>query len=247
MRMKIWPYADFWNRLLWHRHRAKAVIFAALVLALPHGNLGAQSDALPANPQESLRELADRGDASAQAELGLNYYLGQGVTQDFSVAERWLRLAAEQGDATAQFNLGSMCYQGHGKPRDYAGAFYWFRSAAEQGNVDAQYILADMYLNGQGTQKSNVMAAQLFRKAAEQGDSAAQFKLGVMYNRGRGVPKDHVEAYKWFNIAAASGNAKATEYRDMVGENMTLSQIAEAKRLSQDFVAHSRQPSGESH
>ena len=242
MRMRIWLNTDVWGRLLRPRHRAKAAIFTALILALLHGNLGAQSDALPANPQESLRAMADRGDASAQSELGLNYYLGQGVTQDFSEAERWLRLAAEQGDATAQFNLGCLYYQGHGKPRDYAGAFFWYRSAAEQGNVDAQYILADMYLNGQGTQKSNVKATQFFRMAAEQGDSAAQFKLGALYSLGQGLPKDYVKAYKWYTIAAASGLAKAAEFRDKVGENMTPSQIAEAQRLSQDFVAHPKQP-----
>jgi hypothetical protein len=35
----------------------------------------------------------------------------------------------------------------------------------------------------------------------------------------------------WFDLAAGRGNAKARKYRDRVAENMTASQIAEAKRL----------------
>src|ERR1035438_5254339 len=41
----------------------------------------------------------------AQVHLGLMYYQGQGVPQDYKEAMRWYRLAADQGDADAQFNL----------------------------------------------------------------------------------------------------------------------------------------------
>ena len=57
---------------------------------------------------EELRARAEQGDADAQANLGLMYYNGEGVPQDYAEAVRWFRLAAEQGDADAQYNLGVM-------------------------------------------------------------------------------------------------------------------------------------------
>ena len=54
-----------------------------------------------------LRVLAERGDADAQAELGVRYGGARGVAHDDREAVRWYRRAAEQGHATAQFSLGS--------------------------------------------------------------------------------------------------------------------------------------------
>ena len=57
---------------------------------------------------DALRARADRGDAGAQADLGLMYVSGRGVLQDFAEAVRWYRLATEQGNVGAQGSLGLM-------------------------------------------------------------------------------------------------------------------------------------------
>src|SRR5271163_410553 len=44
-----------------------------------------------------IRPLADQGDADAQNILGLMYYSGQGVPQDYVIAHMWLSLAAAGG------------------------------------------------------------------------------------------------------------------------------------------------------
>jgi len=49
-----------------------------------------------------LRPLAEQGDAVAQNYLGVMYYNGQGVPQNYAEAVRLYRLAAEQGIADAQ-------------------------------------------------------------------------------------------------------------------------------------------------
>ncbi|MCH8098520.1 MAG: sel1 repeat family protein [Proteobacteria bacterium] len=41
------------------------------------------------------RPLAEQGDAEAQFNLGLMYYKGRGVPQDYAEAVKWYRLAAE--------------------------------------------------------------------------------------------------------------------------------------------------------
>jgi tetratricopeptide (TPR) repeat protein len=51
-------------------------------------------------------KAAEQGDAAAQFNLGLMYYFGEGVQQDYAEAEKWYRKAAEQGDASAEYNLG---------------------------------------------------------------------------------------------------------------------------------------------
>jgi uncharacterized protein len=75
---------------------------------------------------------AAQGVALAQNNLGLMYYNGQGVPQDYGEAAKWYHLAAEQGHATAQSNLASMYYSGEGVPQDYVQAYMWVSLAASR-------------------------------------------------------------------------------------------------------------------
>ena len=79
------------------------------------------------------QRLANRGNAIAQAKLGICFYNGYGVTQDYAKAVYWFAKAAEQGLAAAQDDLGTCYYRGDGAAQDYAKAFYWFTKAVEQG------------------------------------------------------------------------------------------------------------------
>jgi TPR repeat protein len=45
---------------------------------------------------EQTKKAAEQGDAEAQNNLGLMYYEGEGVSQDYMEAAKWYRLAAEQ-------------------------------------------------------------------------------------------------------------------------------------------------------
>jgi uncharacterized protein len=80
-------------------------------------------------------------------------------------------------------------------------------------------------------------AVKWYRKAAEQGYANAQFNLGLMYLNGEGVPEDNVFAYMWFNLAAAQGDEDAKKGKGMISENMTKEQIAEAQKLSREWLA----------
>ena len=87
------------------------------------------------------REAAEQGDASAQLALGLMYYQGTGVSQDYAQAIAWIRKAAEQGNLEAQTTLGMLYELGEGITHDYVQAAAWFRKAAEQGHASAQLSL----------------------------------------------------------------------------------------------------------
>jgi ATP-dependent protease ClpP protease subunit len=81
------------------------------------------------------RKAADRGNAFAQASLGLMYRNGSGVPQDFDEAIKWYRKAADQGLAPAQVSLGAIYETGQGGLRDYDEAIKWYYLAAKQGNA----------------------------------------------------------------------------------------------------------------
>jgi uncharacterized protein len=122
---------------------------------------------------EKLKPLAEQGDALAQYNLGLMYYIGLGVTLDLKEAVKWYRLAAEQGHARAQDILGMMYDRGQGVPQDYKEAVKWYRLAAEQGIGSSQHNLGLMYTKGRGVPQDYVSAHMWFNIAGSNGDKGA--------------------------------------------------------------------------
>ena len=126
-----------------------------------------------------LRVKAEAGDAEAQYKLGLRYYHGHGVPEDYAQAVSWYRKAAQQGYALAQYNLGVMYANGRGVPEDDAQAVSWYRKAAQQGDASAQANLGNMYYRGEGVRKSLVDAYMWVNLAAAQGNKLAQPKNAI--------------------------------------------------------------------
>ena len=151
--------------------------------------------------------LAEQGNVDGQRNLGVLYYLGQGVPQDYKEAEKWWELAAEQGDGFAQYSLGLMHFKEAEK---------WMRLSAEQGNADAQFTLGLMHLGelGEtedypGETEDHKEAEKWIKLSAEQKNADAQCLLGDMYLEGMGVTEDYAEAIKWWKLAAEQGHERA--------------------------------------
>lgn len=70
-----------------------------------------------------MKAMAEKGDQQAQSLLGLNYYMGTGVLQDYGEAHRWLRLAGNQGDVSAMVALANMYATGVGCLRNIEIAY----------------------------------------------------------------------------------------------------------------------------
>jgi len=61
-----------------------------------------------------------------------------------------------------------------------------------------------------------------------------------MYAAGRGVPEDIVLAHMFYNLAEAQGQENAQVNKGVIEQRMTREQIAEAQRLSREWLeAHS--------
>ena len=114
-------------------------------------------------------QLAEQGDAYGQATLGVMYFSGQGMPQDYEKAAHWSRKVAEQGDAYGQMLLGLMYLEGQGVPQDYEQAVHWLRKAAEQGNAPGLGGLGSMYLEGRGVPQDDVQAYAWLDLAAAAG------------------------------------------------------------------------------
>ncbi|MDQ3322083.1 MAG: hypothetical protein M3525_06600 [Acidobacteriota bacterium] len=99
-----------------------------------------------------LQELAvdaALGKAEAQYDLGVEFYTGANVAQDFSKAAVMWRLAIEAKGYTGAFNnLAYLTYYGKGVKQDYAEGIRMWRIAAENGFSESQIHLATAYSDG---------------------------------------------------------------------------------------------------
>jgi TPR repeat protein len=154
-------------------------------------------------------ELADDGDAEAQAHIGYMTYQGEGVGRDRAKAVEWYRRSAVQGNRDAQYNLAVAYAFGEGVPQDEREAVTWYRRAAEQGSAIAQYSLGVSYALGEGVEQSDAEAARWYGAAAAQGYPAAQYNLAYMFRAGKGLEQSDTEALRWFLQAAQNGHASA--------------------------------------
>lgn len=99
---------------------------------------------------ELAQPAAERGDSTAMLTLGMLYFRGAGVRQDYAAALKWWRAASALGSIRAQNNIGVIFRDGLGVERSYDEAIKWFELAAVHGDAYAHRNLGFMRENGQG-------------------------------------------------------------------------------------------------
>ena len=194
-------------RLLWRI--AAPVVCIALICGAGFSYHAYKAKADQRKLAAATRLSAERGDATAQYDLGRLYYYGKGMPQDYAEAMGWARKAADQGDARAQYDVGYLYQHGQGVTQDSAEAVRWFRKAADQGEARAECSLGNMYFYGRGVARDYGDALRWYRKSADQGNAFGQQSVGSMLYHGIGVPQDYAEAARWYRRAADQGNAEA--------------------------------------
>lgn len=163
------------------------------------------------------KQLATRGDASAQYNLGLIYSEGRGVARNPQMAIKWWRLAAQNGHLQAQHNL-ALAYIGEetalpgvAEEPHHDAALAWLRKAAKRGLANSRYILGTLLLDRASSLEDNAEAIGFLTAAADQGHVEAQFQLGKCFFEGEGIDVDRREGLALFLKAAASGYAPAQD------------------------------------
>jgi uncharacterized protein len=122
---------------------------------------------------------------------------------------------------------------------NYETAGRLMRPPAKKGEAPAQFILG--YANFMNM--NYPAAVKWYQRAAGQGYADAQSTLGEMYLGGLGVLQSNMQAYVWFSLAAANEDPlfdnetrdDAAHNRDLVALKMTTEQIAEARRLINEW------------
>lgn len=158
---------------------------------------------VPAQTEQATRDLAEKGQASAQIDLGINYAKGIGVGKDYATALQWFQRAADQGDPHAEFYVGLMHERGYSVPHSYATALVWYRKAAEQNYAPAQISVARFYARGLSVPRDREQQVVWLRRAADQNSPLAEFILGNLYRLGVGVPREPATAAQWYQRAVA--------------------------------------------
>lgn len=112
------------------------------------------------NPQDfsDIRQLADRGDATAEFAVGAHYATGEDVSQDYAEAARWFEKAAEQGHVGAQATLGAYYWSGRGVAQDLVKAYFWAVLAQTGGDDASKYRVA--FLSSRMTRNQILQAQQ---------------------------------------------------------------------------------------
>lgn len=121
------------------------------------------------------RRAALRNHPLAAYNLGLMFYEGEGVEQNYGEALNWFEKAADAGSPSAEFQLGLMHFHGQGVPKDPVKEAYWYRRAALGGDAEAQYNLAVLLSKGEGVEEDDIAALAWLEMAVANGvDAQAQ-------------------------------------------------------------------------
>ena len=130
--------------------KKKKVAFWAigiLLLLFAIGKLGEYESlgtSVDENSFEYVKSEAESGDVDAMYKLGLMYYNGHRVSQDFAEAKSWYEKAVEYGNGYALYNLGFMYYDGIGVEKDKTKAIQLIKQSANLGLELAQEALEDL-------------------------------------------------------------------------------------------------------
>lgn len=155
---------------------------------------------------KDLINKAKKGNTEAQRLLGVEYFEGKHVKQDFKEAERWTKKAVYKGDIQAKANLGKIYID----MKRYKEAHKITLEAAQEGDINAQSNLGMMYEKGYpDIQQDYVEAVKWLSKATEHGEVEAMNNLASHYLSGIGVEKDISKAVKLLEKSSEKGYAPA--------------------------------------
>ncbi len=189
-----------------HGIKIGGLIFVISLSLISCGSKSKNDVNVPTEYCEELVKLAEEGNAEAQANLGICYAKGEGVSPSNEEAVKWFKKSSEQNNAKGQFYLSMAYNRGMGVSQDWEESIRLIKKSANQGFAKAQSQLGGLYEYGlMNTPKNHQEAMKWFKKAAEQGDPEGQWEVGSDYY----FNDKFSEAFKMFDKSAAQGKIEA--------------------------------------
>ena len=163
-----------------------------------------------------LRPLAESGNADAQLSLGMAYFSGVAVVDDFREARRLFALSAKQGNALAGILCQATKTPGGNRTNETPTTspdpelIDAWRRAADDGKPDGCFCYGIAKLRGYGCDADISQAVALLKKAAEAGFATAQYLVGLALIHGcGGLSRDERAGALLVGKAAMSGHDDA--------------------------------------
>ena len=152
-----------------------------------------------------LIELATKGDAMSQTNLGICYLHGEGVECDPAKAFALFLEAAKQNEPAALTNAGECYMYGVGTEKNITKAISLLSRACDFDIPEALSSLGIIYITGDGVDFNPQKAVDLFSRAAEQNFPEAIANLGRCYFEGVGVERNLEKSLSYFSQAHGFG------------------------------------------
>jgi TPR repeat protein len=166
---------------------ACAALLAALALT---AGAAAQGGGVTPDFVKQLEAQSKTGDLAATHALGLLYFYGDGVKQDYKKSASLFATSAEGNYPPAQSFLGYLYENGFGVPQDIPKAVGLYELAAAQGEPLAELSLGAIYLLGTRLPPDYDKAFSWLGKATADGDYQAALLLAQMHADGKGTKQD---------------------------------------------------------
>ncbi|MDE3057046.1 MAG: sel1 repeat family protein [Bacteroidota bacterium] len=131
-----------------------------------------------------LIRSANAGDAAAQHELGLRYFLGKGFPRDTVKAAYWIHKSAEQKFLIAQYNYGIFLNNGWGVEWNPFEAYDYFRLAARRGMAEAEFMSGIFFTDNLAVPRNLDSAYDWIKKSSIGGYEPAKEVLAQLEKRG---------------------------------------------------------------
>lgn len=151
---------------------------------------------------DSIKLMAEKGDAGYQYLYASCYDQGWGVQKDPVKALQWYKKSADQKYKASYNALGNMYRVGDGVKADPKAAFDWFKKGAEANEPQSILNIGNCYYFGTGTTKDDKKAVEYWQKAADLGYSLALSQMGDSYFYGIGMEKNYSKAIEYWTKAA---------------------------------------------
>lgn len=196
---------------------------------------------------EWFLNASEMGCSGAMLRIGLMYYDGMGVDQNYAVSADWLLKAAHRGDIYAMSWYGYILHQDNVVyeiiNKKYASFLEEYLKAADAGDPIAMRNIGYMHENGYGgLSRNSLTALAWYQQAADAGDAYSMYKIGDMYRYGNHTSVNYKLAMEWYQKAAELGNADAMWsighlYKEGLG-------VAKDEKIAKEWGAKWRANSG---
>ncbi|WP_455217114.1 tetratricopeptide repeat protein [Kaarinaea lacus] len=191
---------------------------------------------------ETIRLQAEKGQASAQYNLGRMYEMGIKLPVDKKQALSWYEKSASQGYPDAEYRLALALLYGINIEKDETQGRKWLASAAKHGHQVAENLMKKISSGERLLKTGQSVVVDWYLEKAIVGDAQSALNLGKIYEHGWGVMPDTREAGKWYKRAVSSGSQEASQLLKQLATGLAQNP-AGSQASGPGMISHSALPS----